>query len=102
MDKHLLAENPIRSPKGGLCVVRTVKPISIFEIIHGHVEANKPFKYYTYVGDLGIREQYTLVINFMFAEGVASSEELESEYMTKYLDDAAHWYNAYLRFEDCQ
>lgn len=50
MDKHLLAENPMRSSEGGLCIIRTIQPVSMYEVIEGHSidHKSKTGQYYQY------------------------------------------------------
>ena len=99
MDKHLLAENPMRSPEGGLCIVRTVQPIAIYEVVEGWKELNIPHKNYTYRNSDGLEEHYTLAAHHFFSTDIDTVDE---SIVFKFMDDAWHWYMAYMKWEDEQ
>ena len=94
MDKHLLAENPMRSPEGGLCIIRTIQPVSIYEVIEGTIEMKGICKRY-YLNNTA----YTLRCHHYFSTDIDTANESE---VFKFMDDAWHWYAAYLRWEDEQ
>lgn len=96
MDKHLLAENPM-SDNGSLAIVRTVQPISIYEVIDGHIPHKGLAKHYTFKNSDGLFEEYTLRIHHYFSTDIDTVEESE---VFKFMDDAWHWYVAYMKWED--
>lgn len=95
MDKHLLAENPMRPHEGGLCIIRTVKPIAIFEVHEDHVNTGKYQKHYTFED-----EDFTFSMHHYFVEGILSVEEASIQNMYKHMDDAWYWFKAYMQWED--
>jgi hypothetical protein len=97
MDKHLLAENPMRSPKGGLCIIRIFQPISIYEVIEGHVKASGIVKEYYYNGLNGETEHFTLRYHHYFTIDIDTINESK---VLKFMDDAWHWYAACLRWKE--
>ena len=99
MDKHLLAENPMRSPEGGLCIIRTVQPISIYEVYEGHIKfgIGSIYKQYTYVGSTGEREDFALRAHHFFSTDIDTVDE---SIVYKFMDDAWFWYMAVLKYED--
>lgn len=102
MDKHLLAENPM-SDNGSLAIVRTVQPIAIFEILNGWYVYNAGSeivkKHYSYVNSDGVKEDYTLKCHHYFSTDIDTPDVNE---IYKFMDDAWHWYMAYLKWEDKQ
>jgi hypothetical protein len=98
MDKHLLAENPM-SDNGNLAIVRTVQPISIYEVREGWIELNNLHKHYTHVNIDGEEEHYTLVVHHYFTLDVDTTEKKE---VFKFMDDAWYWFSAYMDWEDEQ
>jgi hypothetical protein len=96
MDKHLLAENPM-SDNGNLAIVRTIQPVSIYEVIVGHHKLKGIHKHYTYVNLDGVPEDYTLRAHHYFTTDIDTVHESE---VFKFMDDAWHWYMAYMKWED--
>ena len=93
MDKHLLAENPMRSQEGGLCIIRTVDPISIWEVIEGHVKSKKTYhKHFNHNGEF-----YTIECFHYFT---TNEDGLLDKNVYKYMDDAWRWFKAYMQWED--
>jgi hypothetical protein len=92
MDKHLLAENPMRASQGGLAIIRTVQPISIYEVIEGHVNVKGISKRYEYN-----EEEYTLRCHHYFSTDIDTVDETE---VYKFMDDAWFWFMAYMKWED--
>jgi hypothetical protein len=89
----------MRSPEGGECIIRTVNPVSIFEIYQGKIEFDKSkfnskyFKSYSFEN-----EQFTLRLHHYFTtEVMVGLTEIE---VYKKMDDAAHWYFAYCKWEN--
>lgn len=99
MDKHLLAENPMRASEGGLAIVRTVQPVAIFEVIEGHQECKDIHKAYSFKNSDGLIEEYTLRAHHYFSTDIDTIEESE---VYKFMDDAWYWYMAYMKWEDKQ
>jgi hypothetical protein len=102
MDKHLLAENPMRAREGGLAIIRTVQPVSIYEVIEGHIEhlsKHQHFKLYTFKNSDGIFEDYTLRLHHYFSTDIDMTDESE---IFKFMDDAWCWFMAYMKWEDSQ
>lgn len=101
MDKHLLAENPMRAPEGGLCIIRTVQPISIYQIEIGWVsflgEKAPLHKIYSYINSDGEKEKYTLRAHHFFSTDIDTVNE---DIVYKFMDDAWYWFKAYLEWED--
>jgi hypothetical protein len=97
MDKHLLADNPMRALEGGLAIIRTVQPVSIYEVIEGWKELNSIHKNYTYHNSDGIEEYYTLRAHHYFTTDIDTTDEAE---VYKFMDDAWYWFIAYLKWED--
>ena len=95
MDKHLLSENPM-SDNGDLAIVRTVQPISIYQVLEGHHDL-KLSKKYRFVNSDGEVENYTLAVHHYFSTDVDTTDESE---IYKFMDDAWHWYKAYMQWED--
>lgn len=94
MDKHLLAKNPMRSPKGGLCIIRTVIPIAIFEIKEGHRSNKEHRQLFSCKNRKGILEPYTLELFHYFATDEANPTPKNVQ---KYMKDAIFWYKAYIK-----
>lgn len=96
MDKHLLAENPM-SGNGNLAIVRTIQPVSIYEVIEGAKDCKGIYKAYTYENPNGVDEDYTLRAHHYFTTDIDTVDELE---VFKFMDDAWHWFVAYMKWED--
>src|SRR5687768_16306243 len=99
MDKYLLAENPM-SDNGCMAIIRTVAPIAIFEVIEGRVKCSKWHKYYQFMNSDDELETYTIEVFHYFIPGVTSIEEVGADYVYKQLDDAWHWFKAYIKWFD--
>lgn len=98
MDKYLVARNEM-SDNGCIAIIRTVQPVSHFEVIPGWKEVNELHKYYTYLNSDGIEEHYTLSVHHYFSTDIDTVNEKE---VFKFMDDAWHWYKAYMTWEDKQ
>lgn len=101
MDKHLLAYNPMRKESGGVCIIRTVAPIGLFEILYGHVffdtqKENKAYTFYKHYSYFD--EKFTVKLHYYggFKEPTPTQEEA-LEMAIKHIDDAWYWYMAYLK-----
>lgn len=101
MDKFLLAENPMRSPKGGLCIIKTVLPIGIFQVFEDHLffdtgKYRALYRHYVYKN-----EQYTLRLHYYggFGKETPSEEEVIERAFSD-MDNAWHWFKSYMKFED--
>lgn len=104
MDKHLLADNPMRSEHGGLAIIRTVAPIGIFEIIEGHLffdvektpKSYRHYKHYSY-----FEEKYTMKLHYYggFNEPAPTADQALI-LANKHMDDAWHWYMNYMQWEN--
>lgn len=106
MDKHLLAENPMRLEHGGMAIIRTVAPIGIFEVLDGHLffEAEKTEKAYRYYKHFSyFEEKYTLKLHYYggFKEPAPTKDET-LKMAAKHMDDAWHWFMSYMKWEDEQ
>lgn len=99
MDEHLLAENPMRPEKGGLCIIRTRQPVSIYEVLEGHVDAKGLHNHFTYLNSEGKKEQYTLRAHQFFSTDVDTVDKMV---VFKFMDDAWRWFTAYMKWEDEQ
>lgn len=91
MDKHLLAEN-LMSGNGNLVIVRTIQPVSIYEVIEGHQNVKGINKHYYHEG-----EEFTLRAHHYFTTDIDTVDESE---VFKFMDDAWHWFVAYMKWED--
>lgn len=96
MDLHLLAENPMRARDGGLAIIRTKQPISIYEVIEGHVDMTGIYKMYSHWSNRK-REDYTLRVHHFFSTDIDTARE---ETAIKFMDDAWRWFVAYMKWED--
>ncbi|MBX9851030.1 MAG: hypothetical protein K2X86_04645 [Cytophagaceae bacterium] len=98
MDKHLLAENPMRASEGGLAIIRTSQPVAIFEVIDmeeagGSISVEgKIIKSYYYQN-----EHWVLKTHYYFTHDIDTTDESE---VYKFMDDAWFWFMAYLKWED--
>lgn len=99
MDQHLLAENPMRGPKGGLAIIRTTQPVSIYEVYEGHEIMKGIWKHYHYKNSEGEIEKYTFRTHHFFSTDIDTATE---EVAIKFMDEAWHWFMAYMKWEDNQ
>jgi hypothetical protein len=103
MDKHLLADNPMRPSEGGLCIIKTVVPIGIFEVHEGHVffdsgKYKMGYRHYTF-----FEEKYTLSLHYYGGWKQDPPDETEAERQAMNdMDNAWHWFMAYMKWEDEQ
>lgn len=96
MDKHLLAENPMRSPEGGLCIIRTIQPVSIYQVHEGDLQFHfKLHKLYFYVNSDGDREEYTFTCEHFFSTDIDTADSM---IVYKFMDDAWYWFLGYLKY----
>lgn len=101
MDKHLLAENPMRPQDGGVCIIKTVAPIGIFEVHDGHLffDTGKDkmlYRHFTFH-----KEEFTLSMHYYGGwKGAPPAEEEAVKQAMKDMDNAWHWYMAYMKWED--
>lgn len=99
MDEHLLAENPMRPHKGGLCIIRTTHPVAIYEVIEGHKDAKGLHNHFTYVNSEREKEYYTLRTHHFFSTDIDTVDKM---IVFKFMDDAWRWFCAYMKWEDEQ
>lgn len=85
------------SDNGNLAIVRTIQPVSIFEIVEGYQELKGIYKHYTYLNSDGVQEYYTLRAHHYFSTDIDTPDHNE---VFKFMDDAWHWYTAYMQWED--
>jgi hypothetical protein len=97
MDKHILAKNPMRSPQGGLCIVRTVQPVSIYEVLEGSQTKPRLSKTYHYVKIGGQPMSFTLRCHHFFSTDIDTPDETQ---VYKFMDDAWYWFKAYLDWKE--
>lgn len=98
MDKFLLAMNEM-SGNDDVVIVRAVQPVSHYQVVDGHVGSRQIHKHFTYKNSEGEKELYTLVVTHYFTTDIDTTDESE---VYKFMDDAWHWYMAYLKWEDEQ
>lgn len=93
----------MRAHEGGLCILKTVAPIGIFEVTEGHVffDTGKDkmlYRHYDFKG-----EEYTLSLHYYGGwKGIPPTEQDEEKQAMNDMDNAWHWFMAYMKWEDEQ
>ena len=103
MHKFLLAENPQAPETGGLWIVHLPNPICIIEAVtSGQKFQSKNAAYhqdFKYINTDGIVENWQLRLYHYFTTDF--DERKNSDALAKkIIDEAWHWYRAYLAWED--
>lgn len=103
MHKFLLAENPQAPETGGLWIIHLLDPICIIEAVTYREKIHTKKAIYTneynYINSDGITEIWQLRIHHYFTTDFNESKEADVLCL-KIMNDAWHWFRAYLIWED--
>ena len=103
MHKFLLAENPQAPESGGLWIIHLLDPICIIEAVIGgekrHTKKAIYINEFKYINSDGIIENWQLRIHHFFTTDFDERKDAK-ERCEKIINDAWHWYRAYLIWED--
>lgn len=103
MHKFILAENPQAPETGGLWIIHLPDPICIIEaVIDGEKMHSKKALYtsnFQHINSDGVVENWQLRVHHYFTTNFDERKEAK-DLCEKMMQDAWHWYKAYLIWED--
>lgn len=103
MHKFILGENPQAPTTGGLWIVHLTNPVCIIEVVaEGEKAHSKKAIYrkeFNYKNTDNVIEKYQLRVHHYFTT-IFYEEKSTQKICESILNDAWHWYKAYLTWED--